>query len=182
MRKQRFFLSECCGRCRWRGSASFLLEWIRFDIQTRTRTSLCVLFSEETKTSMVFVTLSSSWSIITARVSHSARHRRCFSRVQALGCHVHFSQPLSSISWNRRFLSELTEKTLQASVNGCAWGLRDSQGSLLNQSWQILTTSLEVQRVLNHRSCDQRHKHGRLPDHCSASYLQFPQRWRSSFL
>ena len=54
-------------------------------------------------------------------------------------------------------------------------GLRDSQGSLLNQSWQILTTSPEVQRVLNHRPCDQRHNHGRLPDHFSAFSLQFPQ-------
>ena len=45
----------------------------------------------------------------------------------------------------------------------------------MNQSWQILTTSPEVQRVLNHRPCDQRHKHGRLPDHFSAFSLQFPQ-------
>ena len=81
-----------------------------------------------------------------------------FPRVQALGCHVHFSQPLSSASWNQKFLLDMTEKTLKAVVNGCAWGLRDSQGSLLNESWQILTTSPEVQRVLNHRSCDQRHK------------------------
>ena len=96
-------------------------------------------------------------------------------RVQALGCHVHFSQPHSSISWNRRFLSEMTEKTLKAVVNGCAWGLRDSQGSLLNQYWQIMTTSPEVQRVLNHRPCDQRHRHGRHPDHFCALPLQFPQ-------
>ena len=74
-----------------------------------------------------------------------------FPRVQALGCHVHFSQPLNSVSWNQNFLLEMTEKTLKAVVNGCAWGLRDSQGSLLNQSWQMLTTSSEVQRVLNHR-------------------------------
>ena len=43
-----------------------------------------------------------------------------FPRVQALGCHVHFSQPLSSISWNRKFLPEMTEKTLKAVANGCA--------------------------------------------------------------
>ena len=98
-----------------------------------------------------------------------------FPRVKALGCHVHFSQPLSSASWNQKILLDMTEKTLKAVVNGCAWGLRDSQGSLLNQSWQILTTSPEVQRVLNHRPCDERHKHGRLPDHFSAFSLQFPQ-------
>ena len=69
----------------------------------------------------------------------------------------------------------MTEKTLKAVVNGCACGLRDSQGSLLNQSWQILTTSPDVQRVLNHRPCDQRHKHGRLPFHSNAFPLQFPQ-------
>ena len=97
-----------------------------------------------------------------------------FPRVQALGCHVHFSQPLSSASWNQKFLLDMTEKTLKAVVNGCAWGLRDSQGSLLNQFWQILTTSPEVQRVLNHRPCDQRLKHGRLPEHFSAFSLQFP--------
>ena len=59
--------------------ASFLLEWIRFDFQARTRTSPRVLFSEETETRMVFVTLSSFWSIITACVSHSARDCRCLS-------------------------------------------------------------------------------------------------------
>ena len=79
-----------------------------------------------------------------------------------------------------------TLQTLKAVVNSCAWGLRDSQGSLLNQSWQILTTSPDVQRVLNHRSCDQRHKHGRLPDHFSAFHCNFlnlcVRRWRSSFL
>ena len=98
-----------------------------------------------------------------------------FPRVQALGCHVHFSQPLSSASWNQKILLDMTQKTLKAVVNGCAWGLRDSQGSLLNQSWQILTTSPDVERILNHRPCDQRHKHGRLPDHFSAFSLQFPQ-------
>ena len=71
--------------------------------------------------------------------------------------------------------STWTEKTLKTVVNGCAWSLRDSQGSLLNQSWQILTTSPEVQRVLNYRPCDRRHEHGRLPDHFSAFSLQFPQ-------
>ena len=55
------------------------------------------------------------------------------------------------------------------------WSLRDSQGCLLNLSWQILTTFPELQRVLNHRPCDQRHKHGRLPDRFSAFSLQFPQ-------
>ena len=64
---------------RRRGPASFLLEWLRFDYQTRTRTSLRVLFSEETKTRMVFVTLSSFSNIITACVSHSERDCRCLS-------------------------------------------------------------------------------------------------------
>ena len=45
----------------------------------------------------------------------------------------------------------------------------------MNQSLQILTTSPEVQRVLNHRPCDQRHKHGRLLDHFRAFSLKFPQ-------
>ena len=125
---------------------------------------------------MVFVTLSSSWNIITACVSHPARDRRCLSESTSTWLPRSFShKPLSSASWNQKFLLDMTEKTLKAVVNGCAWGLRDSQGSLLNQSWQILTTSSEVQRVLNYRPCDQRHKHGRLPDHFSAFSLQFPQ-------
>ena len=96
-----------------------------------------------------------------------------FPRVQALGCHVQFSQPLSSVSWTQKSLLEMTEKTLKAVVNGCA---RDSQGSLLNQSWQILTTSSEVQRVLNHRPCDQRHRHG-------SNFINLcVEHWRSSFL
>ena len=69
----------------------------------------------------------------------------------------------------------MTEKTLKAVVNGCAWGSRDAQRSLLNLSWQILTTSPDVQRVLNHRPCDRRHKYSRLPDHFNAFSLQFPQ-------
>ena len=61
------------------GGEGLRASWIRSDYPTRTRTSLRVLFSEETKTRMVFVTLSSSWSTITAHDSHSARHRRCLS-------------------------------------------------------------------------------------------------------
>ena len=109
-------------------------------------------------------------------VSHSARDCRCLFReykhsVATFISHNHSVRQVGI----RNFLLDMTEKTLKAVVNGCAWGLRDSQGSLLNQSWQILTTSPEVQRVLNHRPCDQRHKHGRLPGHFSAFSLQFPQ-------
>ena len=64
---------------------------------------------------------------------------------------------------------------MKAVVNGCAWGLRDSRGSLLNRSWQVLTTSTDVQRVSNHRICDKKHKHGRLSAFSSGSSLQFPQ-------
>ena len=67
-----------------------------------------------------------------------------------------------------------------------ARGFAYSQGSLLNQSWQILTTFPEVQRVLNHRPCDQRHKHGGLPDHFSVFSFAVSsisdRRLRSSFL
>ena len=45
----------------------------------------------------------------------------------------------------------------------------------MNQSWQILTISPEVHRVLNHRPCDQRQKYGRVLDHFSAFLWQFPQ-------
>ena len=95
--------------------------------------------------------------------------------VPALGCHVHSAQPLRSASWNQKSLLDMTEKTLKAVVNGCAWGLRDAQGCLLNESWQILTTFPDVLRVLNHRPCDKQYKHGRLPDHLNALPLQFPQ-------
>ena len=97
---------------------SFLLEWIRFDFQARTRTSLRVLFSEESETRMVFVTFSSLWSIITACVRILQRIADVFPRVQALGCHVHFSQPLSSASWNQKFLLDMTEKNVEGS---CQW-------------------------------------------------------------
>ena len=50
------------------------------------------------------------------------------SRVQALGCHVHFAQPLSVSSWRQNSLLGMSEKMMKAVVNGCAWGLRDSQG------------------------------------------------------
>ena len=66
-------------------------------------------------------------------------------RVQALGCHVHFAQPLSVSSWRQNSLLSMSEKMMKAVVNGCGWGLRDSQGSLLNRSWQVLTTSPDVE-------------------------------------
>ena len=91
-------------------------------------------------------------------------------RLQALGCHVHFAQPLSASRWRQNSLTSMSEKMMKAVVNGCAWGLRDSQGSLLNRSW-----SPDVQRVLNHRICDKKHKHGRLFDLSSESSLQFPK-------
>ena len=96
-------------------------------------------------------------------------------RVQLLGCHVHFAQPLSVSSWRQNALLGMSEKMMKAVVNGCAWGLRDSRGSLLNRSWQVLTTSSDVQRVSNHRICDKKHKHGRLSAFSSGSSLQFPQ-------
>ena len=55
-------------------------------------------------------------------------------RVQLLGCHVHFAQPLSVSSWRQNALLGMSEKMMKAVVNGCAWGLRDSRGSLLNRS------------------------------------------------
>ena len=96
-------------------------------------------------------------------------------RVQALGCHVHFAQPLSASSWRQNSLMSMSEKMMKAVVNGCAWGLRDSQGSLLNRSWRVLTSSPDVQRVLNRRICDRKHKHGRLFDLSSESSPQFPK-------
>ena len=96
-------------------------------------------------------------------------------RVQTLACHVHFAQPLSVSSWRQNSLLGMSEKMMKAVVNGCAWGLRHSRGSLLNRSWQVLTTSPDVQRVLNHRICDKKHKHGRVSDLSSESSSQFPQ-------
>ena len=64
---------------------------------------------------MVFVTLSSSWNI-SQRVSRILQGiADVFPRVQALGCHVHFSQPLSSASWNQKFLLDMTEKDAEGS-------------------------------------------------------------------
>ena len=85
------------------------------------------------------------------------------------------AQPLSASSRRQKSLMSMSEKIMKAVVNGCAWGLRDSQGSLLNRSWQVLTTSPDVQRVLNHRICDKKHKHGRLFDLSSESSQQFPK-------
>ena len=96
-------------------------------------------------------------------------------RVRALGCHVHFAQPPNASCWRQNSLMSMSEKMMKAVVNGCAWGLRDSQGSLLNRSCQVLTTSPDVQRVLNHRICDGGHKHGRLFDLSSGSSLQLPK-------
>ena len=93
----------------------------------------------------------------------------------ALGCHVHFAQPLSVSSWRQNSFMSMSENMMKAVVNCCAWGLRHSQGSLLNRSWQVLTTSPDVQRVLSHRICDKKHKHCRLFDLSSEPSLQFPE-------
>ena len=138
-----------------------------WDYQARTRTSLRVLFSEETKTRTVFVTLSSFWSIITTCVSHSARDCRCLFESASTWLPRPFCTTTQFGQLEPEFLARHDRKDAE--------GSRDSQGSLLNQSWQILTTSPDFRRVLNHRTCDQRHKHGRLPDHFSAFPLQFPQ-------
>ena len=53
-------------------------------------------------------------------------------------------------------------------------GLRDPHGSL-NRFWRVLTTPLDIQRVLNHRRCDKRHMHGSLCDHYKAISAQFPR-------
>ena len=79
--------------------------------------------------------------------------------LQALGCHVHFVQPNSVSSRRQNSLRGMSEKMMKAVVNGCAWGLRDPQGSLLSRSWQVLTTSPDVQRVLNHRQHCHRQRH-----------------------
>ena len=68
-------------------------------------------------------------------------------RVRALGCHFHFAQPLSVSSWRQNSLLSMFEKMMKAVVNGCSWGLRESQGSLLSRICQFLTTSHNVQRV-----------------------------------
>ena len=60
-------------------------------------------------------------------------------RVQALGCHVHFAQPLGASCRGRNSLVGVSGGVVGALVGGCAWGLRDSQGCLLNRSWQVLT-------------------------------------------
>ena len=76
----------------------------------------------------------------------------------------HFEYFLGAHSWK------------QSSVLGMsAWVLRDSQRSLLNRSWRVLTASPDVQRVLNHRLCDKWHTHGRLYDHFNTSSSQFPK-------
>ena len=108
-----------------------------------------------------------------------------FLKIQAFGCHVHFAPPLSASSWRQNSLLGMSEKMMKAVVNGCAWGLRDSQGSLLNRSWQVLTTSPDVQPVLDHRCCDKRHNTADSP--IISVHLQHNfrnpcvRRWRNSF-
>ena len=88
-------------------------------------------------------------------------------RVQALGCHVHFAQPLSASSWRQNSLTI---------INGCAWGF----ARLTRKSIEPILASFDhISRtfygVLNHRICDKKHKHGRLFDLSSESSLQFPK-------
>ena len=97
-------------------------------------------------------------------------------RLRALGCHVHFEQQLGAHSWKQSSVLDMSKGMLEATTNGCAWGLRDPHGSLLNRSWRVLTTSPDIQRVLNHRRYDKRHIHGSLCDH----YTTIPAQFRKS--
>ena len=94
---------------------------------------------------MVFVTLSSSWNIITACVSYSARDCRCLSERTSTRLPRSFFTTTQFGKLESEIFALRDRKDAEGVINACAWGLRDSQGSLLNQSWQILTTSPEVQ-------------------------------------
>ena len=93
-------------------------------------------------------------------------------RVQALGCHVHFAQ---CIQLETEFVARDVREDDEGSREWLCLGLRDLCGSLLNRSWQVLTTSPDAQEVLNHRIGDKKHKHGRLSDLSSETSSQFPQ-------
>ena len=93
MCEQRLTSGECCGKRKRRGPASFFLEWIRSDHQTRTRTSLCQRRDQDTcgfRHLVEFLEHHHSVSHILQGIVD------VFPRVQALGCHVHFSQPESA--------------------------------------------------------------------------------------
>ena len=66
-------------------------------------------------------------------------------RLQPLACHVHFEPQLGAHSWKQSSALDMSKEMLEAATNGCAWGLRDSHGSLLNRSWRVLTTSPDIQ-------------------------------------
>ena len=137
--------------CRRRRPVNLLLERVRSDHQARSRTSLSLLFSEKAKTRLVFFTLSSLWSIITTCVSYSGWNRSRGSESASTWLSRSFCTTTQRIQLETELLTSMSEKMMEAVGNGCAWGLRDSHGSLLNRSCQVLTTSLDVQRVLNHR-------------------------------
>ena len=92
--------------------------WTGYDLTTRRGRERLYLFCSRTRARHV-------WFSSPCRVSgvSSQRVSRILQgtadvcpRVQALGCHVHFAQPLSSASWNQRSLLDMTEKSLKAVV------------------------------------------------------------------
>ena len=124
---------------------------------------------------MVLFTLSSLWSIITACVSYSGWDRSRGSASASTWLSRSFCTTTQRIQLETELIDEHVREDDESNRQRLRLGLRDSQGSLLNRSWQVLTTSPDVQRVLNHRICDKKHKHGRLFNLSSESSLQLPK-------
>ena len=110
--------------------------WNGYDLTTRRGRELLYLFCSAKRPRHVWFS-----SLCRASGASSQRVSRILDgiaavvpRVRALFCHVQFAQPLSVSGCRQNSLLGMSEKMVKSVVNGCYWGWRDSQGSLLIRS------------------------------------------------
>ena len=148
---------------------------VRSDHQARSRTSLSVLFNEKAKTRLVLFTLSSLWNITTC-VSCSGWNRSRGSESASTWLSRSSCTITQRIQLEAEFVDEHVREDDESSRQRLCLGFaRLTMKSIEPILASFLTTSPDVQRVLNHRICDKKHKHGSLFDLSSESSLQFPQ-------
>ena len=81
---------------------------------------------------VVLISVSSFWSIVTTRVSYVGWNCSRGSESAGTSLPCSFCTTTQCSNWRQIHCLVCPKKMMKAVVNGCAWGLRDSQGSPLN--------------------------------------------------
>lgn len=105
---------------------------------------------------------------------HEARkHLKLCSMIARIqvnaGRHVHLENPWGAESWLQPELHDLLRVTLPAKIDQCQFGLKHPTTDNPMQKRTctcVQTTSQAMQRLLDHRLCDQTHQHSQIAGTC----------------